>query len=116
MSISRGRDHNSHFQSPQKHVQCSEPFYASAIREAIQTDSTSSSDEKRKMMEMLARFERGESGGGDGTEVNGLEELLRGMGGTEREQEHVDEDAEVDEGLDALEMLKLRLDDGSDLG
>lgn len=68
------------------------------------------------MMEMLARFERGESDGGDGTEVNGLEELLRGMGGTEEENERVNEDAEVDEGFDALEMLKLRLDDGSDLG
>ena len=68
------------------------------------------------MMEMLARFERGESEGGNGSDANGLEELLRGMGLTSGKQESVNEDAEADEGFDALEMLKLRLDDGADLG
>ncbi|GHJ85112.1 hypothetical protein NliqN6_1514 [Naganishia liquefaciens] len=99
----------------EKHVQCSEPFYSSAIREAIQLDSASSAEEKRKMMEMLARFERRESEGGNGSDANGLEELLRGMGLTSGKQESVNEDAEADEGFDALEMLKLRLDDGADL-
>jgi hypothetical protein len=68
------------------------------------------------MMEMLARFERGESGSGEGGDVNGLEELLKGMGGIGGEQEAVDEEAAADEGFDALETLKLRLSDGSDLG
>jgi hypothetical protein len=68
------------------------------------------------MMEMLARFERGESEGGEGGDVNGLEELLKGMGGIGGEQDAVDEEVAADEGFDALETLKLRLSDGSDLG
>lgn len=66
-------------------------------------------------MEMLARFERGETEGGEGGDVNGLEELLKGMGGIDGEQETVEEEA-ADEGFDALETLKQRLSDGSDLG
>ncbi|KAJ9114105.1 hypothetical protein QFC20_001621 [Naganishia adeliensis] len=100
----------------QKHQQCSEPFYATAIREAIKSDSASSSEEKRKMMEMLARFERGETEGGNGSDVNGLEELLKGMGGLEggKGQAGGEEGAE-EEGFEELEALIQRLGDGSDI-
>lgn len=68
------------------------------------------------MMEMLARFERGDAEGGNGSDINGLEELLKGMGGVDGEHQRVDEEAAADEGFDALELLKLRLSDTSDLG
>ncbi|KAJ9117521.1 hypothetical protein QFC22_004371 [Naganishia vaughanmartiniae] len=104
-----------------KHAQCSEPFYASAIREAIRSDSASSSDEKNKMMEMLARFERGESeggGSGDGSTVNGLEELLKGMGGISENDEsggaHIEEEDD-EEGFEALMALKMQLSENPDL-
>lgn len=69
------------------------------------------------MMEMLARFERGETEGGDGSDVNGLEELLKGMGGLEdAEDQPAEEEGGEEEGFDVLEALKQRLSDNSDLG
>jgi hypothetical protein len=68
------------------------------------------------MMEMLARFERGETEGGDGSGVNGLEELLKGMGGLEDAEQPAEEEGGEEEGFDVLEALKQRLSDNSDLG
>jgi hypothetical protein len=80
-----------------KHQQYPEPFYATAIREAINSDSSSPSEAKRKVMEMLARFERGQTEGGDASGVNGLEELLKGMGGLEGAPDDVVEEGEEEE-------------------
>ncbi|KAJ9110321.1 hypothetical protein QFC19_001724 [Naganishia cerealis] len=104
-----------------KHAQCSEPFYASAVREAIQSDSASSSDEKRKMMEMLNRFERGDTEGdsGEGSTMNGIEELLKGMGGLSQDDEGrdvEDDDGDGDEDeFEALEALRAQLSDDANL-
>jgi hypothetical protein len=76
------------------------------------------------MMEMLARFERGASeggGSGDGSSVNGLEELLKGMGGLSQEDEGrgariVEGNEDDEDGFEALEALKVRLSDNPDLG
>lgn len=44
----------------QAHAQCSEPFFQAAVHEAIAADPEADREEKRKMMEMLQRFEEGE--------------------------------------------------------
>jgi hypothetical protein len=68
------------------------------------------------MMEMLARFERGETEGGDGSGANGLEELLKGMGGLEGGMSEVVEEGAEEEGLEELEALIQRLGTGGDTG
>lgn len=73
-------------------------------------------------MEMLARFERGESeggGSGDASSVNGLEEVLKGMGGWSQDDDgteaHIEEEDDED-GFAALEALKTKLSENPDLG
>ena len=69
------------------------------------------------MMEMLARFERGETEGGDGGDVNGLEELLKGIGGLEGGESGAGgEEGAEEEGFDELEALIQRLGAGTDTG
>ena len=62
----------------QSHVQCSEPFYKAAVHDAIAQDSEADREEKRKMMEMLQRFEEGADISLD-EDDGGLAEALDGV-------------------------------------
>ena len=42
---------------PKSHSQCSESFYKKELESQIKTEPTKSADERRKMMELLKRFE-----------------------------------------------------------
>lgn len=48
-----------------KHAQCSEPFYRATVADAIAADPDAEMAEKRKMLDMLRRFESAAAEGED---------------------------------------------------
>lgn len=57
-----------HIQEPaekQAHSQCSEPFYRTTVMDQIAADPKAEFEEKRKMMDMLRRFEEAAADGED---------------------------------------------------
>lgn len=73
-------------QDNQKHNQCSERFYRDEIVESISSDPKSKMEEKKKMMEMLKKFEEGE-----GELDHDLLEKLEQDGGDDGDEEEEDE-------------------------
>lgn len=49
----------------EKHAQCSEPFYRATVADAIAADPDAEMAEKRKMLDMLRRFESAAAEGED---------------------------------------------------
>ncbi|GFZ47135.1 hypothetical protein JCM24511_04878 [Saitozyma sp. JCM 24511] len=76
----------------EKHSQCSEPFYRTTVMESIASDPKADQEEKRRMMEMLRRFE---DAAAEGDEA--LAEL-------EEEEEEEDEDDELAAALEGLDL------------
>jgi hypothetical protein len=73
----------------QSHVQCSEPFYKSTVLDEIAADPKADFEEKKRMMEMLKRFEDAQAEG---------EEFI-----AELDEEDEEED-ELQKALDGLDI------------
>lgn len=101
-----------------RHAQCSEPFYAASIRQAIAEDPKASAEERDGMMKILQRFERGgptsfESGNNDTDADTGpgaleFQDLLKSLGeSTEETDSQEEEDLERQQLMEALADVDL---------
>ena len=78
----------------QRHRQCSEPFYRTTVLDQIASDPKAGIDEKKKMMEMLRRFEHAQAEG---------DEAFADLDGSEEEEE-----IELLEKLDGVDLGRCR--------